>query len=145
MLIGREVELGRLLRALETARGGGSDVLVVRGEAGMGKTALLEALIAAADGMTVLRARGVESESVLGRCGRGGRPAGDVAAAARTPAPGRHLRSIRRPLAAWCSELARASSWGASIPSATSTRASPSFSATRAACSGAAPPNAISV
>ncbi len=63
MLIGREVELGRLRRALETARGGGSEVLVVRGEAGMGKTALLEALIAAADGMTVLRARGVESET----------------------------------------------------------------------------------
>jgi predicted ATPase len=42
VLIGREVELGRLLRALETARGGGSDVLVVRGEAGMGKTAVLD-------------------------------------------------------------------------------------------------------
>jgi DNA-binding CsgD family transcriptional regulator len=62
VLIGRERELERLLRALETARGGGSDVLVVRGEAGMGKTALLQALVAAADGMTVLRARGVESE-----------------------------------------------------------------------------------
>ncbi len=62
MLIGRDEELGRLLRALETARGGGSEVLVVRGEAGMGKTALLRAAIAAADGMTVLRARGVESE-----------------------------------------------------------------------------------
>ncbi len=65
MLIGRENELERLLRALETARGGGSDVLVVRGEAGMGKTALLQALIAAADGMTVLRARGVESERAV--------------------------------------------------------------------------------
>ena len=62
MLIGRDEELGRLLRALETARGGGSEVLVVRGEAGMGKTALLRAAIAAAEGMTVLRARGVESE-----------------------------------------------------------------------------------
>ena len=63
MLIGREAELERLLRALETARGGGSDVLVVRGEPGMGKTALLQALVASADGMTVLRARGVESEA----------------------------------------------------------------------------------
>ncbi|HET9738400.1 MAG TPA: AAA family ATPase, partial [Solirubrobacteraceae bacterium] len=63
MLIGREAELGRLMRALETARRGGSDVLVVQGDAGMGKTALLEALIAAAEGMTVLRARGVESEA----------------------------------------------------------------------------------
>ena len=62
MLIGRDEELARLLRALETARGGGSEVLVVRGEAGMGKTALLQAAIEAAEGMTVLRARGVESE-----------------------------------------------------------------------------------
>jgi AAA ATPase domain len=62
VLVGRERELERLLRALDTARGGGSEVLVVRGEAGMGKTALLQALVASADGMTVLRARGVESE-----------------------------------------------------------------------------------
>ncbi len=62
MLIGRDAELGRLLAALETARGGGSAVIVVRGEAGIGKTALLQAVVAAAEGMTVLRARGVESE-----------------------------------------------------------------------------------
>ncbi|HEX5781603.1 MAG TPA: ATP-binding protein, partial [Solirubrobacteraceae bacterium] len=62
MLIGRDEELGRLLAALETARDGGSAVIVVRGEAGIGKTALLQAVVAAAEGMTVLRARGVESE-----------------------------------------------------------------------------------
>jgi hypothetical protein len=42
-----------------------SGVLVVRGEAGVGKTALLESLVAGADGMTVLRTRGVESEAEL--------------------------------------------------------------------------------
>ena len=40
-------------------------MLVIRGEAGVGKTALLESLIAGADGLTVLRTRGVESEAEL--------------------------------------------------------------------------------
>jgi DNA-binding CsgD family transcriptional regulator len=65
VLIGREAELGRVERALEGARGGGSDVLVLRGQPGIGKTALLLAAIERAEGMTVLRARGLEGEAEL--------------------------------------------------------------------------------
>jgi DNA-binding CsgD family transcriptional regulator len=65
VLIGREAEIGRVERALETARGGGSDVLVLRGQPGIGKTALLRAAIERAEGMTVLRTRGLEGEAQL--------------------------------------------------------------------------------
>jgi AAA ATPase domain len=65
VLIGREAEQERVQRALQTAREGGSDALLVRGEPGIGKTALLLEAIAAADGMTVLKARGLEAESQL--------------------------------------------------------------------------------
>ena len=51
-------------RMIEAARTGSSDVLVVRGEAGVGKSALLDH-VAATEGMTVLRATGVEAESEL--------------------------------------------------------------------------------
>src|SRR3954467_13849988 len=57
----REV-LDRLLAAV---RGGQSRVLVVSGEAGGGKTALLESAIGFASGFRVLRAVGVESEMEL--------------------------------------------------------------------------------
>jgi DNA-binding CsgD family transcriptional regulator len=57
----REV-LGRLL---ERVRGGQSRVLVVGGEAGVGKTALLESVIGPELGFRVLRAAGVESEMEL--------------------------------------------------------------------------------
>jgi DNA-binding CsgD family transcriptional regulator len=65
VLIGREAELARVERALETARAGGSDVLVLRGQPGIGKTALLGAAIERAGGMTVLRTRGLEGEAEL--------------------------------------------------------------------------------
>jgi DNA-binding CsgD family transcriptional regulator len=65
MLVGREAECARLDRALESARRGRSSVLVVRGEAGMGKTSLLRYAIARAEAMSVVRATGVESEAEL--------------------------------------------------------------------------------
>lgn len=64
MLHGREQECAELDRIVEAARAGRSGVLVVRGEAGIGKSALLDHA-AAADGVTVLRAAGVEAESEL--------------------------------------------------------------------------------
>src|SRR5918997_6966758 len=65
MMFGRELEQERIRALLAGARGGQSGVLVLRGEAGIGKTALLESVREQADGMTVLRSTGVESEREL--------------------------------------------------------------------------------
>ncbi len=68
MLHGRAAELATIDRLLEAARAGGGGGLVLRGEPGIGKSALLDAAAArAADaGMRVLRAVGVEGEASLG-------------------------------------------------------------------------------
>lgn len=65
MLHGRERECALIARLLDGARERRSAVLVVRGEAGIGKSALLGYAAARADGMRVLRGGGVESESEL--------------------------------------------------------------------------------
>jgi predicted ATPase len=64
-LQGRRRERGVLDRLLASARAGQSRVLVLRGEAGVGKTALLEYLGDRASGCRVARAAGVESEMEL--------------------------------------------------------------------------------
>ncbi len=51
------------------ARAGRSGALVLRGPAGVGKTALLEEVIGESSGMRVLRVQGVESESTLAFAG----------------------------------------------------------------------------
>ena len=66
MLRGRRDECAVLDRLLDGARAGRSGALVVRGEAGVGKTALLDYAIAAASDLKVLRAVGVEAEVELG-------------------------------------------------------------------------------
>src|SRR3954463_15339872 len=65
VLLGRRSECETLDRLVATVRGGQSAVLVVRGEAGVGKTALLAYLIERASGCHVARASGVESEMEL--------------------------------------------------------------------------------
>jgi DNA-binding CsgD family transcriptional regulator len=65
LLHGRRDECAVLDGLLADARGGHSGVLVLRGEAGFGKTALLEHAIESASDLTVLRAMGVESEVEL--------------------------------------------------------------------------------
>ena len=65
MLLGRDAELARIGALLEAARASRSGALLIRGEPGIGKTALLEDALAQAGDMQVLRARGVESESDL--------------------------------------------------------------------------------
>src|SRR6266508_5064033 len=67
MLLGRERECARLAFLLDEARAGHSGTLVVRGEAGIGKTALLRYAIERGERLDfhVLRARGVEAESGL--------------------------------------------------------------------------------
>lgn len=63
MLLGRETEQQTLDRLLADTRLGHSSVLALVGEPGIGKTSLLEYAAGQADGMRVLRARGVESEA----------------------------------------------------------------------------------
>src|SRR5580692_1232129 len=65
MLLDRRTERAALGQVLEAARGGRSAALVVYGEAGVGKTALLEDVIASAAGMRIARVAGVESEVEL--------------------------------------------------------------------------------
>ncbi|AKS31572.1 ATP-binding protein [Mycolicibacterium goodii] len=64
-LFGRVTELSRLTKLLESARAGHSAVVVLRGEAGVGKTALIEDLLSTASGVRVLRTAGVESDMEL--------------------------------------------------------------------------------
>ncbi|MEU1919391.1 AAA family ATPase [Streptomyces albogriseolus] len=67
MLYGRSTELAALDELTAGAREGRSGALVLRGEAGIGKTALLDrtAQSASASGMRVLRVTGVEPEADL--------------------------------------------------------------------------------
>lgn len=65
MLHGRDGEAAAIGALLDGARTGRSGVLVLRGAAGIGKTALLEHAVAHADGMTVVRGSGVEFEAEL--------------------------------------------------------------------------------
>ena len=65
MLLDRLTERAALGQLLEAARGGRGAVLVMRGEAGVGKTALLEDALTAAAGMRIARVAGVESEMEL--------------------------------------------------------------------------------
>jgi DNA-binding CsgD family transcriptional regulator len=63
--MGRSAERSRLHRLIADAKDGRSRSLVVRGEAGIGKTALLDYAADVAGGMRVLRVVGVESEAEL--------------------------------------------------------------------------------
>src|SRR5580658_9652863 len=64
-LFGRTGELEILAGLIADVRSGRSAVLVVRGEAGIGKTELLRCLVAGAPGFGVARVAGVESEMEL--------------------------------------------------------------------------------
>ncbi len=63
MLFGRAVECARIDRLLSDAMAGRSGTLLVWGDPGIGKTAMLGYAADRADGMAILRARGVESET----------------------------------------------------------------------------------
>jgi DNA-binding CsgD family transcriptional regulator len=68
-LLGRRGERETLDRLLEAVRGGESRALVLRGEPGVGKTALLEYAIGSASELRVVRAVGVGSEMELAFAG----------------------------------------------------------------------------
>lgn len=63
MLVGRIDECARIDQLLDDASRGRSGALVIRGEAGIGKSALLEYAVSRAGEARVLRALGVETES----------------------------------------------------------------------------------
>ena len=68
-LRGRRSECEALDRLLASVRAGQSQVLVLRGEAGAGKTALLDYLLERASGCRIAQAAGVESEMELAFAG----------------------------------------------------------------------------
>jgi DNA-binding CsgD family transcriptional regulator len=69
MLLGRDEECARIDALLEDARESTSGALVLRGEAGIGKSALLEYAAKNAVGFTVLQTLGVESEAEIAFAG----------------------------------------------------------------------------
>ncbi len=62
-VVGREEEIARIGQLLGSARSGRSGVLALKGEPGIGKSALLDRACEQAADMRVLRARGVQSEA----------------------------------------------------------------------------------
>jgi DNA-binding CsgD family transcriptional regulator len=65
VLVGRDRERAKIDELLEGASAGESGSLIIRGEAGIGKSALLEYAATRADGMQLLTTAGVEAESDL--------------------------------------------------------------------------------
>src|SRR5213082_3853182 len=65
MLLGRGSERAAIDGLTRSAGQGVSGVLLLRGDAGAGKTALLEYAADTTAGMTVVRARGIDAESSL--------------------------------------------------------------------------------
>jgi DNA-binding CsgD family transcriptional regulator len=68
-LYGRDAECGTLAQLAGGVRGGDSAVLVLRGEPGTGKTALLDCTAGLATGLQVVRLAGAESETELAFAG----------------------------------------------------------------------------
>ena len=66
-LVGRQGELAAIARALDEVRDGGSRVIAVLGEAGIGKTALLDAIALRATGLTVAAGRAAVRPSTTSR------------------------------------------------------------------------------
>src|SRR5512132_108736 len=69
MLYGRDAERSAVTALLDAARNSRSGVLVLRGQAGAGKSALLQDAVEHASDLQVLEARGIESEAELAFAG----------------------------------------------------------------------------
>ena len=109
MLVGREVERRRVDALLQSAREDRGAVLVLRGEPGIGKTALLDYAAGQAADMNVLRCIGIEAEHELPFAGMHQLVRPCLALIDRLPAPrrprcGGPSGSARIPLvtASWC-------------------------------------------
>jgi DNA-binding CsgD family transcriptional regulator len=92
-LLDRVRERGVLDRFVAGARTGQSGVLVLRGDAGIGKTALLGYLSATAEGCRIIRAAGVESEMELAFAGLHGLCAPMLSRLGHLPIPQREALS----------------------------------------------------
>jgi DNA-binding CsgD family transcriptional regulator len=88
-LRGRQSECDELDRLLAAAQAGESAVLVLRGEVGVGKTALLDYLVDRASGCRVVRAQGDECEMELAYAGLQQLCAAFLGRLDRLPAPQR--------------------------------------------------------
>src|ERR1700677_2625024 len=94
VLRGRRSECALLDGFVSAVRDGESRALVVRGEAGIGKTVLLEYLIASASDLTILRAAGVETEMELAYAGLHQLCAPLLDRLGRLPGPQQHALEI---------------------------------------------------
>jgi Cdc6-like AAA superfamily ATPase len=65
--LGRNPELQQLGTAFDAAAEGSAQVVVIEGDPGLGKTALLRNFIGHQDAATVLEASGDEEETILGQ------------------------------------------------------------------------------
>src|SRR4051812_28394485 len=99
-LLGRADECAVLDTLVDAIRRGEGQALVVRGEAGIGKTAVLEHLVRSAADLTVLRAVGVESEMELAFAGLHQLCASLLGRLDRLPAPQRQALEIAYGLSA---------------------------------------------
>jgi DNA-binding CsgD family transcriptional regulator len=68
-LLGRDAECREVEQLVDDVRAGHSRALVIRGEPGVGKSALLEHLVGKADRCRVIRAAGVQAEAELAFAG----------------------------------------------------------------------------
>ncbi|GHF32996.1 DNA-binding CsgD family transcriptional regulator [Amycolatopsis bartoniae] len=93
MLRGRGTEQAEIEALLGSARAGVSGALVLRGEPGIGKTALLREAVADAAGMRVLRSAGIESEAELPFAGLHQLLRGELHRLGALPAPQRRALS----------------------------------------------------
>ena len=98
MLVGRDARAAVLDALVAGARLGASGVLVVTGEAGIGKTALLDHAPSGAEDMHVLRVAGTEAEQDL--------PFAGLSQLLRPPLGGARRRCRRRRRAALAAALA---------------------------------------
>ncbi len=89
-LVDRAREKGALGGLLDAVRNGLSGTLVLRGEAGIGKTALLDWAITSANDFRVVRALGIESEMELGFAGLHQLVVPFLSRLERLPAPQHH-------------------------------------------------------
>src|SRR5262245_11329291 len=94
MLRGRDHECAALDRMLQSIRVGESSVLVLRGEAGIGKTALLEYVAEHAADCRVARAVGVQAEMELAFAGLHHLCAPMLQAVGTLPAPQRDALAV---------------------------------------------------